>query len=192
MFKRISVSVFMGLMVVFGAKGHEFGEQHCSLIDFWASVDWIQVEEDDEKANVAKHCVLAHTDRIDHADSDGTALHHVINNTYILQLLIENGADVNGKNASDNTPLHYAVAENLLESSKMLIENGANINSKGRYIDLSNFRRCQSRSLMYSEDRYGLIGYSIDYPEGYSPRDIAVQCGYNRIAKLLLESRSQR
>ena len=187
MIERISVIIIIWLMVVFGDTAHEFSEQHCSLRGFWSSVDWSQVEEEDEKANVAKHCVLAHTDRIDHAGTGGTALHQVIKNPFILQLLIKNGADVNATNFSDNTPLHYAVAENLLESSKVLIENGANINSKGAFIGLGQFWPCRSRGVMFIRSRFGTVGGSIDYPEGYSPRDIAVRCGYNRIAKLLLE-----
>lgn len=133
MFERISVSIIIGLMVVLGSTGHEFGEQHCS-VGFWGSTDWSQVKVDDEEAYVAKHCVLAHNKDMYPREGVGkSALHYVIDNISMSQFLIENGADVNAKNQHDKTPLHYVV--NNVSVMQLLIENGADVNVKGKFGD---------------------------------------------------------
>ena len=49
---------------------------------------------------------------------------------YFLQILIQNGANVNARAKNGWTPLHDAACKNLLEKADLLIENGADINSE--------------------------------------------------------------
>lgn len=48
----------------------------------------------------------------------------------LLQLLLENGADINDKRLQNNTPLHVAIAYGKLDLVKFLIEHGADVNRK--------------------------------------------------------------
>lgn len=47
----------------------------------------------------------------------------------IARLLIEHGANVNGKATNDLTALHTAAARGNLEAAKLLLEHGADINA---------------------------------------------------------------
>ena len=47
----------------------------------------------------------------------------------IAQILIEHGANVNGKAANDLTALHTAAARGNLEAAKLLLDHGADINA---------------------------------------------------------------
>ena len=47
----------------------------------------------------------------------------------IAKTLIEHGANVNAKAASDLTPLHTAAARGNIEAAKLLLKNGADINA---------------------------------------------------------------
>jgi ankyrin repeat protein len=46
-----------------------------------------------------------------------------------MTLLLNAGADVNATNCGDNTPLHLAVLNASVESSRIVIEAGANVNA---------------------------------------------------------------
>ena len=61
--------------------------------------------------------------------AQSTPLYIAIINNYIKtsKLLIENGADVNAKDAKGHTPLHFA---KNLEIVKLLIKNGADVNAR--------------------------------------------------------------
>jgi len=48
-------------------------------------------------------------------------------NLKIIELLIDKGADVNGKDDNDDTPLHLSINRNI---SEFLIEHGADVNAK--------------------------------------------------------------
>ena len=48
----------------------------------------------------------------------------------IARLLIEHGADVNARAASDFTPLHESAASGKLEFAQLLLEHGADANAK--------------------------------------------------------------
>ena len=52
------------------------------------------------------------------------------NNTAEVIQLLDNGADVNMKNMSGQTPLHRAARENAAAVAKILIDNGAEVNAK--------------------------------------------------------------
>ena len=45
------------------------------------------------------------------------------------KILLRNGANVNSKDASENTPMHFAVSNNNLRSVRLLDEYGANATS---------------------------------------------------------------
>lgn len=49
--------------------------------------------------------------------------------TQIAKTLIEHGANVNAKGASDLTPLHTAAARGNIEAATLLLEHGADINA---------------------------------------------------------------
>ena len=50
-------------------------------------------------------------------------------NSKVLELLIQNGANVNQRDASTYTPLHRAALENCPKNVEILIQNGAKINA---------------------------------------------------------------
>jgi ankyrin repeat protein len=54
-------------------------------------------------------------------------------NKAIVELLLENGADVNAKHNKDHTPLHFAVRTGKKEVVKLLLTNGARINTKDEW-----------------------------------------------------------
>jgi len=47
------------------------------------------------------------------------------NDTKMIELLLELGADINGQNASGFTPLHHAVEYEAIEALKLLVARGA-------------------------------------------------------------------
>ena len=63
-----------------------------------------------------------------------TPLHIAAENghTGMSKLLIEKGADVNGKNKHGKTPLHYAAGNGNAAVAELLIEKGADVNAKDK------------------------------------------------------------
>jgi len=57
-----------------------------------------------------------------------------IGNLDKVKELIENGADVNAKDRSGNTPLHWMACGGYghIEIAKLLIDNGADVNAKNK------------------------------------------------------------
>ena len=62
-----------------------------------------------------------------------TALHGNLNHTAIVDLLLENGADIDAvsKNRFEATPLQSALAMGWIDSAKLLIARKANVNCRG-------------------------------------------------------------
>lgn len=60
-----------------------------------------------------------------------SALHYaaINSNRNMLNLLLNNGFDINFKDKKGNTPLHYAIEKSATNCVEMLINNGANINT---------------------------------------------------------------
>lgn len=52
------------------------------------------------------------------------------NNTFIVEMLLEKGADVNSKDATSSTALMIASKENNINIVRLLIDRGANVNEK--------------------------------------------------------------
>lgn len=59
-----------------------------------------------------------------------TPVFYACGNEMVLQLLLQNGAEINVKNALGNTPLHYAAAADADEAINILVTYGANINAE--------------------------------------------------------------
>jgi len=77
----------------------------------------------------------ANVNAIDHEGN--TPLHHAVYNdqTEIIRLLIDKGAEVNGKRKAANhekgvAPLHTATWRSTIETMELLIDNGADVNMK--------------------------------------------------------------
>jgi len=77
----------------------------------------------------------ADVNAIDHEGN--TPLHHAVYNdqTEIIRLLIDKGAEVNGKRKAANhekgvAPLHTATWRSTIETMELLIDNGADVNMK--------------------------------------------------------------
>ena len=51
----------------------------------------------------------------------------------MMQLLIDEGADVNGRNAYGDTPLIYALGRKQIEAVKLLIKSGADVNQPNAF-----------------------------------------------------------
>ena len=51
----------------------------------------------------------------------------------IVELLITNGADMDGKDKYGNTPLHYAATWGHKETAELLIANDADVNAKNKF-----------------------------------------------------------
>lgn len=47
-----------------------------------------------------------------------------------MQLLIENGADINTRDESDSTPLHLASSVGSFDTVQLLIDHGADLDAK--------------------------------------------------------------
>ena len=69
-----------------------------------------------------------------HDDQSSNTLLHIAaqsNQEEIVKFLLENGADLNIRNADSNTPLHLAVARDHFEITFILVAAGAEIDTKG-------------------------------------------------------------
>ena len=64
-------------------------------------------------------------------DFSGTTPLHVTRNVEILQLLLDNGADMQLNDFKRNTPAHYAARDNNLSLIAALIDVGFNIKTTG-------------------------------------------------------------
>ena len=49
-----------------------------------------------------------------------------------VKSLIEEGADINAKDASGNTPLYYAIQQRNEDIAELLIAKGADVNAKNK------------------------------------------------------------
>ena len=77
-------------------------------------------------------------------DRSGSTPLHWTATKVMAELLIANGADVNAQTVDGWTPLHQAAFMELDESAEMLIASGANINSKSNYLQTRERRGAQT------------------------------------------------
>ena len=65
---------------------------------------------------------------VDEADLTALMKAARFNRTDVIQLLLQNGADVNKEDGLGDTPLHYAAYGNNPEAIALLVDHGASIN----------------------------------------------------------------
>ena len=69
------------------------------------------------------------------------------NDTKMIELLLELGADINGQNLTGFTPLHHAVEAEAIEAITLLLSKGADTTIKnGRNLTPAEFARASQRS----------------------------------------------
>ena len=131
-------------------------------------------------------------DRVD-INTRSTAVHTAIlfGKDDILQLLIENGADINAKDNQGNSPIYIAVKNNEIRILRILIEKGADINAKNNLgqsplhlaVELNNFNYTQVLILSHADIN------TLDANRN-SPIHIAIKNGNIEIMKYLIRIRA--
>jgi len=98
-------------------------------------------------------------------------------NAEIVRMLVDRGADVNGREASrGETALMWAVAANHAEAARLLIERGAD-------------KDARSNTLDFPKDRFGLEGVVTVLPRGHwTPLMYAAREGSLEAARVLVEA----
>jgi ankyrin repeat protein len=79
----------------------------------------------------AERPIIISADQKPHIDGDYR--HWLANSKVMAEVLIAHKADVNAKDVSHRTPLHYAASSGNLEVAKVLLANKADVNAKGFY-----------------------------------------------------------
>jgi ankyrin repeat protein len=126
-------------------------------------------------------------------DQELTALHLASGNGHLelVKLLLENGANPNAVNESNDTPLHKAVENGYLDLVKLLLENGANPNAVGE----SNNTPLHKAAANGDLDLVGLLLENGANPNAvgelnYTPLHTAVENGDLDLVELLLENKA--
>ena len=130
------------------------------------------------------------------SDSDGIQPIHVAiqskNEGYseFIKFLLNNGADINAKNHSGETPLHMAVKTGSMERIDFLLDNGADIRAK------DNRKNTPLHHLMNSdnEDKLWILDLFIQYKADLNavnsdletPLHIVAKKGTTNLASMLL------
>jgi ankyrin repeat protein len=107
----------------------------------------------------------------------------------LAQLLIDCGADVNKKDAYDNTPLIRSVWGDKAEMARLLLKNGADINA-------ANTGRWTAIMFAASRKEMAVVRVLLDKGADFSGRniegktalDLAEEEGYGEIAQMLKEA----
>ena len=114
----------------------------------------------------------------------GTALHRAVLRGHmdIVDLLINNGANVNLKSESGDTALHYAAKKNHIDIVEMLLKNGADINITG-YRGLVPLHFAVTFDSVQLSEKLIIHGADVNVPndDGQTPLDVV---GYNEMQLL--------
>ncbi|XP_050305118.1 putative ankyrin repeat protein RF_0381 [Anthonomus grandis grandis] len=126
---------------------------------------------------------------INQRDPDGLSPLHIAssnNNTKMIKLLIQNGADIHIKDHDGYTALHIAADHEVnAEAVETLVELGADVNAKTCHGDLPFHRACASGSekgimVLFSK---GVLQVRNKY--GYTPLMVAEECSRVNVRSLL-------
>ena len=121
------------------------------------------------------------------AEDDGrgtTALHHVRGDTVAARILLDAGAHVNARSASDQTPLLLAVESP--EVTRILLEAGAEPNVRDEYLEMTPLEWAAERGALGSARL--LLEHGADPImrwRGRTAVEVARESGHKRIAKLI-------
>lgn len=148
---------------------------------------------------VARRLLTAGADPNDvDADAGGETslmLSASIGNTRMIRLLLEQGADVERRDAEGKTALEYAQGEKV---AQVLREAGVPVPPKrrakrrkqNRYRDIDAFRdalRSRNQDIALKLIKNGLINVQLDWDRNFFPLTIAAGCGAGRVVNMLLE-----
>ena len=101
----------------------------------------------------------------------------------ILDLLVSSGADVNSRDAQQETPIFYACQNQHLESIRALAKAGADLNAKGQYGETAIMSCFGNRGIQALIDAGADV--SIQNSRGQTAAEAALQMGAKDKADLL-------
>ena len=93
-------------------------------------------------------------------DYDGqTAMHYaaLYDQTHLIEVLHEAGANIEATNNHEMTPLHYTARSNHVEGLKILVDKGANVHHKDKFnATVRKFCHCILQTLWCLVARYAV------------------------------------
>ena len=132
-------------------------------------------------------------DNINQQNAEGEALIHKIchiENKYLLELVIKNGANINLKGKSKCTPLIISCQKNNLELVKLLLKYNAATNIHDKFFNTPLQIACKNSNI---EIVKSLLenNVNINKANSYTQTPISIACLYNNleIIKLLMEKK---
>lgn len=112
-----------------------------------------------------------------------------------IKFLIENGANLNGRNAYNDTPLIFALMDEKFEVVDLLLEAGADVNQANFFGATPFFGVCANGNLEQVKKFYkygGRVTLSGNHDRGTKCNNIpliaAVEGGYYEVAKFLIDN----
>ena len=106
----------------------------------------------------------------------------------LVEVLIENGADIEYEDKNEYTPLFYATCNDKIDMVSLLLEKGANIEYKGKYESTPLFvATCNGNLALVSLLLEKGADIECENEDGLTPLFAAATNGYLDIVSLLLE-----
>ena len=139
--------------------------------------------------DLAEHLIVGHPEHVNANGGNRSHPMHVaalVGHANMLSLLVEHGADLEGRNLADMTPLHFASSYGNVEAARCLLDHGANINAQDRdgwtplYWAVENNKIQSVRFLL----ERGAIVNVPDY-SGVTPSQLAVEHAEQEVVELL-------